>query len=484
MLINFSFSNFKSFKDPQQFSLERTGVAQKNEPYDWPHNELSTVAAIYGGNASGKSSFIEALSFVSHYVARGFSDGFDLSKELHPFALDKSSSSAISSFLVDFLGQDGRRYRYELDLDGPKGVVTYESLRIFSEPGAARVCSSRLFEREARKGKGATYGYSYGNLFRGRRSVYEDAVKPGTPMLSVMAAMNNQTVMPAFEFLAHQVGFYDASLYEDELYGITEDLYKNKGGAEALSQLIAGSGFGIGAVQARDQLSDLYDASQETDGVGDSPYEEYLSSVLMVQNPAMDKEERLQKAKKLARVNPDQAIPNLKLAFTHQGKDCKAVFNRSQESNGTLAMLAFFSMALRAIHNGEVAIVDEIDTSLHPILVEQLVELFKDPATNPNEAQLIFTTHDTSLITKSGNDERPLARDQIWFVEKDCYGAATLYPLTSVQSREAENHGRNYLHGIYGAIPDPVFHERFAHVIQLLNQKPEPDAPTEEAEDE
>jgi AAA15 family ATPase/GTPase len=183
-------------------------------------------------------------------------------------------------------------------------------------------------------------------------------------------------------------------------------------------------------------------------------------------------------------VNPDQAIPNLKLAFTHQGKDCKAVFNRSQESNGTLAMLAFFSMALRAIHNGEVAIVDEIDTSLHPILVEQLVELFKDPATNPNEAQLIFTTHDTSLITKSGNDERPLARDQIWFVEKDCYGAATLYPLTSVQSREAENHGRNYLHGIYGAIPDPVFHERFAHVIQLLNQKPEPDAPTEEAEDE
>ena len=111
---------------------------------------------------------------------------------------------------------------------------------------------------------------------------------------------------------------------------------------------------------------------------------------------------------------------------------------------------------------------DEIDSSLHPAYVQELVELFKDPRTNPHQSQLIFTTHDVSLITRSGADERVLDQDQIWLVEKAGDGRSTLYPLTAVRTRWDENFGRNYLHGVYGASPRPEFREAFADALGQL----------------
>ena len=115
-----------------------------------------------------------------------------------------------------------------------------------------------------------------------------------------------------------------------------------------------------------------------------------------------------------------------------------------------------------------VGFVDEIDSSLHPNYVEELVALFKDPRTNPNQSQLIFTTHDVSLITRTGADQRVLDQDQIWFVEKNDEGNSALYPVTSIPSRWDENFGRNYMHGVYGAVPRPDFREAFIQAADGL----------------
>ena len=97
-------------------------------------------------------------------------------------------------------------------------------------------------------------------------------------------------------------------------------------------------------------------------------------------------------------------------------------------------------------------IVDELESSLHPNLAEHLVRQFNDPATNPNNAQLIFSTHDTNLLgTLSGSPA--LRRDQIWLTEKDPTGASVLYPLTDFKPRQDENIERGYIQGRYGAIP-------------------------------
>ena len=115
--------------------------------------------------------------------------------------------------------------------------------------------------------------------------------------------------------------------------------------------------------------------------------------------------------------------------------------------------------------------VDEIDTSLHLSYVEQLIGLFSNPRTNPHQSQLIFTTHDISLITRSGADDRPLTRDQILIANKQSDGASTLYPITSIKGvRKDENFGRNYLNGVYGGLPNPLLAESFTMALEFVSQ--------------
>ena len=156
------------------------------------------------------------------------------------------------------------------------------------------------------------------------------------------------------------------------------------------------------------------------------------------------------------------------LVFAHHGKNGDVLFEKELESRGTLSSLAFFSMALRVLSSRTVCVVDELDMSLHPRYVRELVRLFRCPDTNPNQSQMIFSSHDVTLMSNLGFDQAGvLDRDQIWFTEKDLNtGEAELFPLTELSVRRKENYMRNYLNGIYGALPDPQFHGAFANAIK------------------
>jgi hypothetical protein len=106
---------------------------------------------------------------------------------------------------------------------------------------------------------------------------------------------------------------------------------------------------------------------------------------------------------------------------------------------------------LNALAHGGVLLVDEIDMSLHPRLIVRLIELFRDSETNPGNAQLVFNTHDATLLGTSFGKEI-LKRDEIWFMEKRD-GATTLYPLTDFHPRQEDNRERRYLGGSYGGVP-------------------------------
>lgn len=137
------------------------------------------------------------------------------------------------------------------------------------------------------------------------------------------------------------------------------------------------------------------------------------------------------------------------LRFVHGVED--ELFSLGEESDGTRSWLRLLPTVLDVLDEGAVLAVDEIDTSLHPLLTAQLVRLFQDPETNPGNAQLIFTTHDTSLLGTMIGDV--LARDQIWFVQKNAAGATEIYPLTDFKPRKDQNIERRYLGGSYGAVP-------------------------------
>lgn len=123
-----------------------------------------------------------------------------------------------------------------------------------------------------------------------------------------------------------------------------------------------------------------------------------------------------------------------------------------EESNGTQTLFHLALPVLRSLQRGGILLIDELERSLHPVLAKQIIDQFNDPTANPNNAQLIFTTHDTNLLgTTLG--EPALRRDQVWLTEKDAEGATVLYPLTDYKPRKAENLERGYLQGRYGAIP-------------------------------
>jgi hypothetical protein len=139
----------------------------------------------------------------------------------------------------------------------------------------------------------------------------------------------------------------------------------------------------------------------------------------------------------------------VKVTFSHLGDDKKSIpLGFEEESAGTQVLFRSAGAWLNVFANAEVLLFDEIDTSLHPKLTRFLIGKFHSKTTNPNNAQLIFSTHNTSFL-----DQDLFRRDQIWFVEKDRDGSTKLYPLTDFRPRNDEALERWYMRGRYGALP-------------------------------
>ena len=146
----------------------------------------------------------------------------------------------------------------------------------------------------------------------------------------------------------------------------------------------------------------------------------------------------------------DQAVAVFELK--HQSEVEEAWLPLEEESRGTQSMFRIALPILQTMRSGGTLLVDELESSLHPNLAQRLVRELNEPTTNPRNAQLIFTTHDTNLLgTTLG--EPALRRDQVWLTEKNRDGATNLYPLTNYRPRKAENLEHGYLQGRYGAIP-------------------------------
>lgn len=460
MLLNYSFQNFKSYRDAQQFSMLRSKSAQNRDAAPWKRRDVSVVSGIYGGNASGKSACLDSLRFAAKFITKGFGGSVDLSKGLHPFMLDAGSRNRPSRFLIEFIGPMDGHYQYEFDVT--KERVLYEELRKYH---GAR--SSRVFLREFAEEEHG-YHYSYGRDFRGNRKLYESITRPDVLMLSALHAANCLPAEEAYLEFSERFGYFDATGYEQELPLVRKELSERTAMGRALQAVMASSGLGINVIEAKDALDLLYEANALKDDARAGEYRKLASGLVALSRPDLSPEEREKVVDGLMSKRPEA---HSKLVFSHAGRNgYVGELFEEDESRGTRAALAFFSMALRRLSARSVVIVDEIDTSLHPLYVEELVRLFLDPRTNPEQSQLIFTTHDVSLISRSMEGQTTLDRDQIWFAEKNASGESTLYPLSEIKSRSGENFGKNYLNGIYGAAPQPSFHQSFASAVALVSE--------------
>jgi hypothetical protein len=445
LLVNFTFENYGSFRDEQAFTMSRIDVptaadiqGASDNVGGWARPDVSTAAAIYGANASGKSRFLHALAYMSRFVRTSFDEGdADSGTGITPFLLDPSSRDKPSSFFAEFIADDGLRYKYWFTVDAVQ--VRDEMLSVYQSRQP-----SLLYSRSV-DGDGAQ-SVEFGSKFKGAKRQAWEITRRNSLLLSAAAKVDNKTIMPAYRALGREIAFYNAANYDSEIPAIKRYYERDTSRFEVLSDLLSYADVGITGMRVQQRSLD-----------------EHLSTLVDAIVQGAD-----------ARTSPEvlDALTkdmHTELAFRHHGADMDEWLPMQLESDGTVAALSFMSVALLALASGGVALVDEIDRSLHPVLVRELVGLFVDPATNPHQAQLIFTTHDETLIDESGED-RLLHRDQVWLTQKAADGASELVAITEYGlPRKAENIGRNYIHGVYGAIPLPTLHLRVAEALNRLD---------------
>lgn len=412
MLVEFRVKNFRSLRNEQALSL----VASKDKSLRDTHTVSTGIGAapsllrsvvVYGANAGGKSNLIKALQYMRGVVAESataLQPGQVFS--VQPFRLDSSSASQPTEFEVTFL-LDGVRYQYGFSLT-PQRIVG-EHLLVYKA-----FKPQRWFERryDATIGKDI---YDFGSGLKGQKSVWESATRANSLFLSMAVQLNSEQLRPVFDwFLDRLVIFNEITPLTPQ---VTVQMLRQTEGKKAICNFLTAADISI---------ADIDVVTRKVPG--QAVHFDLVAGKTEVRSEEMEENE---------------------LRFHHATEQGNAVFGLADESGGTRNLLFLTGPVLDILSKGLTLVIDELDTSLHTLLVRRLVQLFHNPEFNTGGAQLVFTTHDTSLL----DAPNLFRRDQVWFVEKDREQASTLYGLSDFSPRKNEALERGYLMGRYGGLP-------------------------------
>jgi len=414
MFIEFSVKNFRSIRDEQSLNL----TAGKSRDMEDGHVfvagasgfRMLTSVAIYGANASGKSNLLQAMGFMRHFVLNSVEGQAGDEIEVEPFKLDRAFSGAPSNFEAHFI-HEGVRYQYGFSVDRERVREEWLLAYPLGKP-------QRWFERTWNDAAGQME-WEYGSNFKGERAKLSGMTRENALYLSLGAKFNHPQLTPVFKwFRKHLRGLMHPSSKGLARYTAMR-CEGNEEFQERIAHLLQVADVGIEGVRV-----DSRDFSED-----ELP-------------PDMPDEVR----KSILKDMKDRKVFEIKTI--HHTGDTEAVFDLDDESDGTRRLFALAGPWLDVLEHGYALFIDELDASMHPLLARKLVSLFHDPAINTKGAQLVFTTHDTTLL-----DTSLLRSDQIMFTEKDKQGATRLYSLLEYSPRKTEALQKGYLAGRYGALP-------------------------------
>ena len=417
MLIEFNVSNFMSIKEKQTFSL----VASKNQELMDSHTfdvRLSSVqssmkllcaAAIYGPNAAGKTNLLEAIRVMRRIVLKSAlekSRGDTL--PVVPFKLHQESRQTPTTFEVVFL-VGGIRYQYGF-------AATVEQILdewLYAFP---RNRIQRWVERTW-NANAAKHDWVFGGFLTGEKTVWQKSTRDNALLLSTAVQLNSQQLQPIYDWFKETLHCIGAGeLMPDFSISLCEE-----GGHTRVPEFLNKADLGIDGVRIEKERFNPQELPQ-------------------------DMPDNFKQA--LIKEMEDEELYTIKTV--HQSAEGEKIeFNLEEESKGTRKIFSLAGPFLDSLDNGYIVFIDELGGSLHPELVKFLVGLFNNKKTNPNNAQLVFTTHETYML-----NQNILRRDQIWFCEKDKTRATRVFPLTDFRPRKGhENLESAYLSGRYGALP-------------------------------
>jgi AAA15 family ATPase/GTPase len=415
MIVEFSFGNYKSFKDIQTLHLQAAKIKSKFLSIDksniFEGNDRFTLLkskVIYGANASGKSNVIKAFSAMLHIIQRSFKDDKAIKNKIEPFRLSEETVNEPTFFQLSFM-LDEVLYRYGMQLKD--GKVTDEWL--FGTPGKKEVY---FFIREGLSVKINNNQFKEGLKIVPNNDDEIPIYGENALFLTVAAAskrpLAEKIVHHLFENITIFSGLTDTRMMDFAINSLENVQFKSK-----LITLLNSVGMDIHSI---DRIEiDLEKLPKEI-------------------------RDNISTEKKLTMVEITKKMT------ANDGTTKYVQFDLSEhEAEGTKKIISFAPFIFSALAEGKTIIIDEFDARLHPRLSWKIIELFNSNITNPKNAQLIIVSHDTNLM-----DAKLFRRDQISFVEKDKQGASKLYSLVKYKGiRNNSSFEKDYLKGKYGAVP-------------------------------
>lgn len=416
MLVNFRVKNFKSFRDLIEFSMEATKLKnlKDSNTFDIYTLSLLTSAVCYGANASGKSSLLDAMDTMKSIIKNSISIEKAKEYSAQPFLLNTQTEKKETLFEIEFiLDEIIYRYGFEIATD-----ATILKEWLFQKKLQAKAREVRLFER---KKQSITLGVSFkeGNLLI-------EKTRENALFLSVVAQFNGEISITVLEWF-NQFNIL-SNIKSDEFEHYSFDKLEDNDFKEKIVNLIKSADIGI------------YDISKKK-----VSFDELKKS-----NPKL--ETLPDSLVKKSKDDGASTIETIHIQYDENNSfKAMKLFNLASESDGTQKLLALSAPIIETLIEGEILVIDELDNSMHTELVNAIVKLFNSKETNPNKAQLIFTTHDTNLL-----NQELFRRDQIWFTQKDIYGVSELYSLVEYGKGKIRDDlvlEKNYLDGKFGAVP-------------------------------
>lgn len=422
MLLQFSIKNFRTFKDKATLSLIASNYDKdtrevenvfENKTFNY---RLLKSAVIYGANASGKSKLLEAIAFMRHFAINSSKESQKgESIDVEPFRLSNETENEPSEFEIIFLFK-GELFRYGFEATKEKIVSEW----LYHKPKTKEI---ELFYRDEN-----SFDTHERNFSKGTTVVKEGLVRDNALLVSVAAQFNEKTAITVIDWFKRLK--FLSGLEEMGYQGFTVGKTKVPAHKIKILELLKAADLGIQDIKLQ-----KLDIDRLPKGMPKEMRDEIIREM---------KEEN-------AEFIADVLTTHKKYDLNKQAVDNVSFSLDDDESSGTRKFFALTGPILDVIENGYTLVVDELDSKLHPNLVCKIVSLFNSKELNTKNAQLIFNTHDTNLLSSG-----LFRRDQIWFTNKDKYGEAKLYSLANFKSDEVKKNEpfeNNYIRGKYGAIP-------------------------------
>ena len=416
MLIEFSVGNYRSFKDQVTLSMVAAPIVAEDKEIDQRNVftvdedlELLKSAAIYGANASGKSNLAKAMGFMRWFMINSSKNTQSTEPiNVEPFRLSIETEKQPSFFEIVFL-MEGTQYRYGFEID--RNEVLSEWLYY-----VPNIRETKLFIRDQDK-------FEITKKYRGQK--LKHITRPNALFLSVCAQFNVKIASEILDWVENK--FKIISGLEDRGYRdyTARCLSQKNQYSETILKLIKKLDLGISDIDIEEV--------EITEEHLPEHFPEELKRNILTNSPKI------------------RSVSTFHKKYDAEGKlSSTEIFDlEEQESEGTQKLFEIAGPLVDTLFEGKVLVIDEFDARLHPLINQAIVKLFNSIEDNPNNAQLIFITHDTNLL-----DKKLLRRDQVWFTEKNRYGSTDLYSLVEYKGvRNDASFENDYIKGRYGAIP-------------------------------